>query len=263
MGITFSLEEITCGYHGIPVLSDISFSVKTGEVLSILGPNGVGKTTLFKSMLGLLRPLNGRVSIDDADIGNWSNKKKAQFIGYIPQSHVPPFPYSVRQVVVMGCVAHLGIFSSPSACDYENADRAISQLGISHLGERIYTELSGGERQMVLIARSLAQNPQILLMDEPAANLDYGNQARVLKQIQKLAGHGMIVVMTTHAPDHALLCASKVILIEQGNRVRFGTAKEIVTEENMSRAYGIDVCILSQQERGNLVWSCVPILDGR
>jgi iron complex transport system ATP-binding protein len=257
----FQLDHMSCGYHDHPVLSDISFSVETGQMLSILGPNGVGKTTLFKSMLGLLKPMAGRVLIDGEDIAGWSNRKKAQYIGYIPQSHVPPFPYSVMQVVVMGSVAHLGQFESPRPEDYEFAQRVLEELGIAHLADRVYTEISGGERQMVLIARALTQRPQILLMDEPTANLDYGNQARSLGLINRLAASGMIVVMTTHSPDHCFLCNTQVLLIERESRVTFGSADEVVTEENLQRAYDINVCILQGSHHGQSVKGCIPILE--
>ena len=257
----FEVKGMSCGYGGKPVLTDVSFSVRDGDILCILGPNGVGKTTLFKSMLGLLAPIKGELLIDGEDVSRWDNKKKARYIGYIPQSHVPPFPYTVQQVVTMGTVASLGMFASPSRDDQRTALRAMKELGILYLRDRVYTEISGGERQMVLIARALAQKPQILLMDEPTANLDYGNQARVLEQINRLARQGMAVVMTTHSPDHAFLCSSKVVLIERGNRISFGHADDMVTEENMRRAYGIDVCILEKQAGPRKIRGCAPLID--
>ena len=175
---------------------------------------------------------------------------------------MPPFPYTVQQVVTMGTVASLGMFASPSRENQRTALRAMKELGILYLRDRVYTEISGGERQMVLIARALAQKPQILLMDEPTANLDYGNQARVLEQINRLARQGMAVVMTTHSPDHAFLCSSKVVLIERGNRISFGHADDMVTEENMRRAYGIDVCILEKQAGPRKIRGCAPLIDG-
>ncbi len=259
--MTFELRDMACGYAGKPVLTDVSFSVGAGDILCILGPNGVGKTTLFKSMLGLLPAIRGEVLVDGESIAHWDNKRKAQVIGYIPQSHVPPFPYTVLQVVTMGTVANLGMFASPGRDDYRRALTALDELGVLHLRDRVYTEISGGERQMVLIARALAQKPQVLLMDEPTANLDYGNQARVLEQINRLAGQGMTVVMTTHAPDHAFLCSSKVVLIERGNRITFGDATDIVTEENLRRAYGIDVAILRGRRRDKAIQGCVPLIE--
>lgn len=256
----FELDNMTCGYGDKAVLSDISFTVESGQMLSILGPNGVGKTTLFKSMLGLLHPLKGRVLVDGEDIASWPEKRKAQVIGYIPQSHVPPFPYTVIQVVVMGCVAHLGTFAAPGAEDYEYAERMLDCLGVLHLKDRVYTEISGGERQMVLISRALVQQPKILLMDEPTANLDFGNQARVLDVVNALADAGMIVVMTTHAPDHTFLCHTQVALIERGGKVTFGSADDVVTEENLQRAYGIDVAIMHGQHDKQRLTGCIPII---
>lgn len=256
----FQLDNMTCGYGDKAVLESVSFQVEEGQMLSILGPNGVGKTTLFKSMLGLLKPMSGRVLVDGEDISQWSNKKKAQYIGYIPQSHVPPFPYTVIQVVVMGCIANLGRFASPNEQDYEFARRILDSLGVLHLQDRVYTEISGGERQMVLIARALVQQPRILLMDEPTANLDYGNQARTLDLVNALANTGMIVVMTTHSPDHTFLCNTQVALIERGGKVLFGSADEVVTEENLQRAYSIDVAILKENREGRRVTGCIPLI---
>lgn len=256
-----TVEDLTCGYNSIPVLSNVSFSVETGDILCILGPNGVGKTTLFKSILGLLKPIGGTIFIDDENISLWSNKRKARVIGYIPQLHIPPFPYTVLEVVVMGRVAHLGMFASPTKQDYEMAEQVLKELEIEFLKDRIYTEISGGERQMVLIARALVQMPQILIMDEPTASLDYSNQVRVLQQIRKLSAQDMIIIMTTHAPDHAFLCSSKVVLIERGNRLKFGSAQELVTEENLNHAYGIDVRILSEGQGKTAIRGCVPLID--
>lgn len=259
--MNLALCDMSCGYRGRPVLEHISFTVHTGEILCLLGPNGVGKTTLFKSMLGLLPPLAGRVELDGEDIARWTDRRRAQKIGYIPQSHVPPFPYSVLQVVVMGRTAHLGLFASPGPDDEAQALAALEQLGIAHLKDKIYTEISGGERQMVLIARALAQRPQVLLMDEPTANLDFGNQARVLSVINRLAGQGMAVVMTTHTPDHAFLCSSKVALLERGSRVTFGSAEEIITPEHLRRAYGIEVCLTSAVYQNHVIRGCMPLTD--
>lgn len=261
MAMIFSLSHLSCGYQKKPVLSDLSFSVSEGEILCILGPNGVGKTTLFKTMLGLLPPIAGAVYIDDKDITGLPARKKAQYLGYIPQSHTPPFPYTVQQVVVMGRTAHLNLSAAPSRQDYALAEQAMENLGILGLKDKIYTRISGGERQMVLIARALTQNPKILLMDEPAANLDFGNQARVLQEISELARMGMTIVMTTHTPDHAFLCSSKVALLEKGGRVSFGTADEIITEENMKRAYGVQVCMTHATKNNKDIKGCVPLIN--
>ncbi len=261
--MNFSVNELSCGYQGTPVLSGLNFAVDSGAVLCILGPNGVGKTTLFKTILGLLPAIAGTITVDGAPILAWPVRKRAQVMGFVPQSHIPPFPYTVQQVVVMGRTAHLGTLSAPKERDYALADQALADLGISHLGDKIYTRISGGERQMVLIARALVQAPQILLMDEPAANLDFANQAMVLETVRTLARRGIIVIMTTHTPDHVFLCGSDVLLLTRERAMLRGTPEEIMTAENMRRAYGIDVCITTAEVGGRLIRGCVPLLGGK
>ncbi|MDO4554929.1 MAG: ABC transporter ATP-binding protein [Lachnospiraceae bacterium] len=164
------ITNLSCGYGTKTVLKDVSFFLNPGEIFCILGPDGIGKTTLFKTLLGLLPPVSGNILIHDTPLSHFSNREKAQLMAYVPQSHTPPFPYTVHQVVVMGRTAYLGLFRAPGKKDIQIADNILEMLGIVSLRDRIYTELSGGERQMVLIARALAQQPDILLMDEPTAD---------------------------------------------------------------------------------------------
>lgn len=261
MVMNLKVENIKCGYGKKTVVEDISLNVKSGEILCLLGPNGVGKTTLFKSILGLLNIKGGKIFIDDENIDKLSSKELAKVIAYVPQAHTPPFPYSVLDVVVMGRTAHLGIFSSPKEEDYVMAEKIIDGLSISYLKDKIYTEISGGERQMVLIARALAQNPKILIMDEPTSNLDFGNQIRVLQSIKELSLKGIAVIMTSHFPDHAFLCCSKVALMRRNNKFNIGSVEEIITEDNLKSAYGIEVKITKTIcENGNEIKSCVPLL---
>lgn len=257
---SFTLQSITCGYKDEPVLSDVSFGIGAGEALCLLGPNGVGKTTLFRTMLGFLKPMGGRVLLDGEDISSWSSRMLARRIGYVPQSHTPPFAYPVIDVVTMGRMARISPVASPSATDVDYAQGCLERLGIAHLADKLYTQISGGERQMVLIARAIAQQPELLVMDEPTASLDYGNQVKVLRQISKLVREGISVVMTTHFPDHAFLCATKVGLITR-DWVRFGSPDEVVTEETLRQTYGVDVRIVERQscECGRLR-GCVPIV---
>ena len=257
----FSAEHVACGYGSRRVLEDISVTVESGEILCLLGPNGVGKTTLFKTMLGFLPLMDGTISIDGESTAHWSQRKKARVIGYVPQVHTPPFPFTVIDVVTMGRTAHLSMTAAPGKEDIEKAAEALARLGVSHLADRIYTEISGGERQMVLIARALAQEPRILIMDEPTANLDFGNQVRVLTQAYKLAEAGMAIIMTSHFPDHAFLCSSKVGLLER-DRFTVGPAEEVVTEATLRRAYGVEVHIVRDEDpRFMTLKSCVPIIE--
>ena len=256
------VENASCGYDGKAVLENVSLSLRQGEIVCILGPNGIGKTTIFRSVLGFLKLIGGQITLDGVPKEKISQKDFSRSVGYVPQGHEPPFPYSVTDVVVMGRAAHLRSFESPGIHEYRIADRVMELLGISYLRDKIYTQVSGGERQMVLIARALAQNPKLLVMDEPTANLDFGNQIHVLECIRGLMGSGLGVLMTTHNPDHAFLCCDRVILLTKDKEVLEGTVDEIVTEENLRRAYGVEVKITETAGRdGSIIRSCVPMLD--
>lgn len=264
----FSLANGRCGYDTKTVLEDVSLTVESGEVLCILGPNGTGKTTLFKSILGLLRLQSGKVELNSKDMSALSRAEIARMIGYIPQAHNPPFPFKVIDVVLMGRTAHLGPFSSPGKVDQKIAEEVIETLNIGHLRDKIYTQISGGEKQLVLIARALTQKPSMLVMDEPTASLDFGNQLLVLSHIKKLADSGLIIVMASHFPDHAFLYASKVILLKRGGVYAVGTPAEVITEQNLNQLYGVDVKIvntgvrgLQKQREGEGIRVCVPILS--
>jgi iron complex transport system ATP-binding protein len=255
-------KNATCGYNGKPVVSDINIKIKSGEILCLLGPNGSGKTTFLKTILGFLKLQSGQIILNGESIDHWTGKKMAQNIGYVPQVHTPPFPFTVLDVVTMGRAAHLGIFSSPATSDFILAESMLNTLGIGFLKDCIYTEISGGERQMVLIARALVQQPHILVLDEPTMNLDFGNQARVLKQINHLACQGIGVIMSTHFPDHAFLCPGKAALMRKNEKLIFGDAREIVTEENLRAAYGIDVKIAAVADSsGRTIKTCVPLIN--
>lgn len=256
----FDARDISCGYGSVKILQGISLSVEAGEVFCLLGPNGVGKTTLFRSMLGSLPLLGGAIEIDGEDLSRWSVRRRARTIGYVPQVHTPPFPFTVIDVVTMGRTAYLGQTASPSRQDIQIAEQSLEKLRVSYLRDKIYTEISGGERQMVLVARALAQQPQMLVMDEPTANLDFGNQVRVLEQVNSLAERGMAIIMTTHFPDHAYLCGTRIGLLRRDG-FDIGTPSEVVTEATLRRAYGVDVRIVEKEvdDVGRLK-SCIPIV---
>ncbi len=232
-----SVEQVTSGYHGKAVISGISLTVESGEVLCLLGANGSGKTTLFKTILGLLRPLSGRVCVDGEDIAHWSRQRLAKTLGYVPQAHTPPFAYSVRDVVLMARSVHSAAFSSPGKRDIIIADEALDRLSILRLAHQRYTELSGGERQLVLIARALAQQARVLVLDEPTSNLDFGNQMRVLRHVRELAASGLGLLMTTHFPDFAFLCATRVALMKQGRILAIDRPENTLTQASLEDAY--------------------------
>jgi iron complex transport system ATP-binding protein len=263
VAVKLSVVNASFGYNGKAVIKDLSIDVCSGEIICILGPNGVGKTTLFKTMLGFLQPIKGAINLDEKSIALWSRKELACQLGYVPQAHIPPFPFSVIDVVLMGRTARIGSLSSPSCVDIKESEKALQILGICHLKDRIYTELSGGERQMVLIARALTQNPDLLLMDEPTANLDFGNEVRVLERINELASDGLGIVMTSHSPDHAFLCAARVILLCKDMSIITGSAEQVVTEENLEKAYGVRVRIqeVPGKKCEQYIKTCVPLLS--
>lgn len=259
MDMQLNIDNISCGYGAKTVVSGISLEIKSGESLCLLGPNGVGKTTFFKTILGLLKLQSGRILLNNEDINNWSRQKIATKVGYVPQAHTPPFPFRVFDVVVMGRIAHLSMFASPSQTDRKIAVEALHMLDIDYLRDKVYTEISGGERQMVLIARALTQQPELLIMDEPTANLDFGNQIKVLSKIKKLVQQGyMGVVMTTHFPDHAFFCGSKVAVMGWGNQFLVGNANEVITETYLKEVYDVHVKICNVGENGKELKVCVP-----
>jgi iron complex transport system ATP-binding protein len=258
--MTLSTENLGFGYHGKPVGSGVSLEIRAGEVLCLLGPNGGGKTTLMKTLLGLLPAQAGVVRVDGEDIAAWSRRRLARVIGYVPQAHAAFFPFVVMDIVLMGRSAHVGLFTAPSRADRAVAERALATLGIAHLKERVYTEISGGERQLVLIARALAQEPRILVMDEPTASLDFGNQLRVLNQIAALARAGIAVVFSTHDPDHVFLCGDRVALLHGGTIEALGTPEAVITPQSLERLYGVAVQVVELPDHETR--TCVPAAHG-
>lgn len=256
------VKEISAGYASRKILNNVSFHLDSGEILCLLGPNGVGKTTLFKSILGFVKTFSGEILVDNKSIHSLSRKEFASIIGYVPQQHEPPFPFKVLDVVILGRLPHMGAFSTPQKSDILIAEQALETIGISHLKDKDYTEISGGERQMVLIARAIAQQPKFLIMDEPTANLDYGNQVKILEEIKKLSQKGMGIILTTHSPEHAFLCSTKVALLCRNNDLEIGLADEIITQLKMNKAYGINVRIICTEDlNGRSIKGCIPLLN--
>ncbi len=249
--MSLAAKNLGFGYRDHRVGSGVTLELAAGEVLCLLGPNGSGKTTLFKTLLGLLPPQSGTVLIEGRDASTLTRDAIARQISYVPQAHGAFFPYTVRETVLMGRTAHLGLFSAPSAGDHAATAAAIERMGITHLADAIYTQISGGERQLALIARALAQEARVVIMDEPTANLDFGNQVRVLERIRLLAGEGIGVLLSTHDPDHAFLCADRVAMLHQGCLMACGTVTEVMTAENLQRIYGVAVTV-----------TAVPLADG-
>jgi iron complex transport system ATP-binding protein len=193
----------------------------------------------------------------------FSARQRAKLISYVPQSSMLTFPYLVQEVVLMGRVAHFGLGASPGIADHREALTAMKSMDILHLAERPFQQLSGGEKQLVIIARALAQKASLMILDEPTASLDFFNQARALKLVRALARNGQTILMTTHAPDHALLVSDKVITMKAGKVFACGHPEETITEKSMWELYGIKTTVVKTEiiSAGKLVKTCIPIIE--
>ncbi|CUP91746.1 ABC transporter ATP-binding protein [Anaerotruncus colihominis] len=256
------VRDVEFSYGKQEVLKGISFCMEKGEFVCVLGANGCGKTTLLKSILAFLTPQHGQVLLYGKDIHQMDERERARKIAYIPQYHTPPFPFTVRDVVLMGRTPHLSRICRPTEKDCRIADESMERLGIAHYANKSYTALSGGQRQMVVIARALAQQPDLLIMDEPTASLDFGNQYLVLAQVKKLAREGMGVLMVTHNPDHAFYCADRIIAMEDGKILSMGDAGKVINEAVMKAVYHMPVKVRSVSLGEGLdATICIPVPD--
>ena len=238
-----SVENLSFSYTRRPVLQDVSFAAEKGELLSILGPNGVGKSTLFRCILGSLEGYSGRICVDGRDIRTLPHRERARRMAYIPQIHRPTFGYTVLDTVLMGTTQQLSPLQQPGREQVYMARSALERVGVSHLAERNFAHLSGGEQQLVLIARALAQQSDILIMDEPTSALDYGNQFRVLQQVRALSREGYTVLLSTHNPQHALTFAHRVLALQDGSVAALGPSGDVLTPDLLRRLYGVDTAL--------------------
>ena len=243
MGI--DVRALSFSYGGAPVLRDVSFSARGGEVIALLGPNGVGKSTLFRCLLGFLKPTAGEILVSGRGLSSYSRRGLAREIAYIPQSHSPTFNYTVRESVLMGVTARLGPLESPTEEQQSLVMQTLSQLGIAHLAGRGSQNISGGERQLMLIARALVQDARVLIMDEPTANLDYGNSYRVMERIARLGSEGYTVLFSSHDPNQAFRYATRVLALKDGTLLADGAPARVLTEPVLSALYGVSVAVRS------------------
>lgn len=241
------LRDLHFAYRGRAVLKGVSFSVTHGEIISLLGANGAGKSSLLRLALGLIKPSRGEVLVGGFNIKTLTRRQIAQTLAYVPQVHTAPFPFEVRDVAGLGRLAENGLFRAPGEAGRRAVDDALDQLKIAHLARRLYTEISGGERQLTLIARALAQGARLLVLDEPATGLDYGHQVHLLQRLSQLAARGYGILMTTHHPDHALAVSSRVVLLKDGALLRDGPPETTVTPETIFQLYGVDIDWVSRQ----------------
>ncbi len=252
--MSIKIENLCFSYGAQNILDNITFSTQYGQFLSILGPNGVGKSTLFKCILGLLKPQSGKITVDGKDVHPMSAARLAKHIAYIPQSHNPAFNYSVLDMVLMGTASQLSNYSSPGKNQEKTALQALGKLGITYLKNRNYNNLSGGERQLVLIARALAQQAKILVMDEPSANLDFGNKIKVMQTVRALADDGYCIIQSTHDPEQAYLYSDKIIALHNGKILARGSPKDVLTSEIISKLYDVNVRVHSMDNDTVRIW---------
>lgn len=251
------LNKISVGYDKTIVLKDITLSIESGNFVCVLGANGIGKTTLFKSILGFIPIIDGSISIDGKSISTLSPRDLSEYLAYVPQAKSIVYDMDVLDVVVMGRARFIKKFSQPSDYDYEKAKAILTRLNIEKLSNKKYSELSGGEQQIVLIARALIQESKFIVMDEPASNLDFENQKKVLECLMQLSKQGVGIILSSHSPDHALFCNTKVVMIMKDKTIKAGTIDQILTNQNLQAVYGVDIQLISDHTPdGRLIQSC-------
>ena len=238
------VSDLSFAYGSRQILRDVTFSVNKGDFLAVLGPNGVGKSTLFRCILGILKGYSGLITVNGRDIREMSRREMAACMSYIPQNHGTAFAYSVLDTVLMGTTHEVGTFSSPKASQVRLAKDALEQVGIADLAERKFTQLSGGEQQLVMIARALSQQAELLMMDEPTASLDYGNREKFLTLLKALTHSGYTVILSTHDPQHALSYSSSVLAMHEGTVEACGNTADVLTADLLRKLYGIPAVIV-------------------
>jgi len=236
-----SFQAVDFAYHNQPVLDRLSVEIHPGTITAILGPNGAGKTTLLHLALGWLRPQDGQIVLAGRPLSAFARSELGQWMGLVPQSERIPFEYTLLEYVLLGRAPYLGPLEMPGTQDCQAAAQALELVGLDGWGERAITQLSGGERRLVLIARALAQQPRLLLLDEPTAHLDLGNKLRLLELLRELAAQQVTIVLTTHEPEVAAAVATHLILMRSGQVLRAGPLAETLNSQGLSATYGVPV----------------------
>ena len=256
------IQNVRGGYGNGDIVKGVSCSADHGDVLCLVGPNGCGKTTLFRLMLGSIPVSGGDIIIDGHNTKHLTPKELASLIAYIPQYHTPIFSYTVLDVVIMGRASHFSAFDTPKKADRGAAFAALEKVNALHLANKKYTALSGGQRQLILIARAICQSAKVFVMDEPAANLDYANHQLLMEVVVDLAKKGYCVVMSTHSPEHPASIGTKVLMMREGKVAAFGTPKEVITPANLEAVYDIEMDVVTVKDRyGTDRTICLPVKD--
>ena len=253
------IRDLCFSYGDAPILKHVNFKAHEGQLVALIGPNGAGKSTFFKCILKFLKDYSGQILLEGEDMKHMSRQQIAKKIAYIPQTTVPVFNYTVLDIVLMGLTGELRLLESPKEKHIAKAEKVLEDLGILHLRDRGFGRISGGERQLVLLARAIIQDAKLLIMDEPTANLDYGNQFRVMERIRGLVEDGYTVIISTHNPEHALLFAEKAFVLQDGEVKAAGPSKQVLTEELMQQIYDLEVKFIDTDFRGDDAKVCLPV----
>lgn len=253
----YKIDNLSFKYNSSKqILNNISFEINKGKIYTILGKNGIGKTTLFNCLLNLNNKYEGNILLSNKDIKSLKEKEVAKLVSYVPQSTNCTFDYTVFEYVLMGLASNISLFSSPSKKEEDKVIDALNELDIINLKDRKFNELSGGEQQLVLIARAIVNKPEVILFDEPTSHLDYENQIKVLRIIKRLNNKGFTIILTTHDPNHAFLLNGNVILFENNGSIKKGEINEILTENNLKEVYGKELQIkyLDENKRNIVIY---------
>ena len=249
------IKNVAFSYGQTPVLNGVDLTVRPGDVISLLGPNGSGKSTLMKLILGILKPQAGSITLGGDETSRLDSRALAGRVAYVPQTNTSPFGYTGLEMVMMGRSVHRGVFARYTKEDEEIALAAMERLGVADLRERTFTRLSGGQRQLLILARAIAQGARLMILDEPVTGLDYGNQLRLLGHIYRLAAEGYTFIKSTHFPDHSLLISGRAVMLKDGRLFADGSAEEVITAENIRRMYDVEVSVASMD---NGMRMCIP-----
>jgi len=261
MANLIEIKDAFFAYHAKDYIwENLNLTVGQGDSVCILGANGCGKTTLFNCIAGNFRLSSGSVQIDGKPIEDYSITDLARTIGIVYQEHSVSFPYTSLEVVRMGRTPYLGMFQTPGQADTDMAYAIMEEMGIAHLAERPYSRISGGQRQLVLIARALCQDPKAILFDEPTSHLDFKNQALVMKTLRRLSERGMTIIMTSHSPAHAWQVSNKTVLMGKGGIIAQGNPRTVMTGENLEKTYDVMVKI-HQSETDEGAFFCEPAFE--
>lgn len=253
------IKNLTFSYDSHTVLKDLNFKLESPDVLSILGPNGIGKTTLIKCLLGIKKKTSGEILIDGKEIDEFNKKDFYSFVAYLKQGGKETSIYTVLDTVLLGLASQINPLLKPKDSDIEKVDSILKELGIYHLRDKYVSKLSGGEAQMVFMARALIREPEILILDEPESNLDYRNQLLMLDTIDRLKDRGKLIIFNTHYPEHALRYSNKVLLLNKNYQYKFGNTSDIITKENIEATYKIKAAVGELKDGDTIYRDIIPL----